>query len=139
MSKAWQHVLSAPNILDTLLDQWFPRSDESELDSRSIDHKLELDQRKAEQLHRFLHGQPVVTRMIRPPSKFHIPFQRRERRDFQFVGETIVWSAKTEPRRSVNIFNIRTGHVCRVSLPGTQILDDLVLTRTHLVCSTRSK
>ncbi|TID23536.1 xanthine phosphoribosyltransferase 1 [Venturia nashicola] len=138
VSKAWQHVLSAPNILDPLLDQWFPRSDGSELDSSPTDHKIELDQRKAEQLHRFLHGRPVVTRLIRPPSHFHIPFQRRERRDFQFVGETVVWSAQTESRRSVNLLNIRTGHVCRVSLPGTQHLEDLVLTKTHLVCSTRS-
>lgn len=136
VSKTWQHVLSAPNILDPLLDQWFPRSNESELDSAS---KIEHDKRKAEQLHRFLHGQPIATRLIRPPSHFHIPFQRRERRDFQFVGEIVVWSAQTESRRSVNVLNIRTGHVCRVSLPGTQHLEDLVLTRTHLVCSTRSK
>lgn len=139
VSRTWQHVLSAPNILDPLLDRWFPRTDEPESESASTDHKTELDQRKAEQLHRFLHGQPVVTRLIRPPSRFHIPFQRRERRDFQFVGETIVWSAQTESRRSANLLNIRTGHVCRVSLPGTQHLEDLVLTKTHLVCSTRSK
>ncbi|QDS69702.1 hypothetical protein FKW77_009780 [Venturia effusa] len=138
VSKTWQHKLSAPNILDPLLDLWFPRTDDPSSGSRSTEDKIALDRRKAEQLHRFLHGQPVVTRLIRPPSQFHVAFQRRERRDFQFVGEILVWSAHSASRRSVNLLNIRTGHVCRASLPGTQYLDDLVLTKTHVVCSTKS-
>jgi hypothetical protein len=126
--------LSSSTILDPLLNQWFVKG---EYES-GVGTLLDSRRRKAEQLHRFMNGLPAASRLVRFPRIYHTPSEYNYKA--QLVGEVIAWSAESGVLNPcVLLFNIKTGHTCRITLPGGHFLHGFALTTTHLVCSTKSK